>query len=782
MIYLSRISRFLKIVVLGIILGPSIAHADIMDDYFTLQAQLDDSLLNLYGNQASSLSPKLVQKFYQQLRHPSAQQLANQILTDLNTSPLSAPTLGQIQANLQHILALEMIQAQRQGDIPTAQQYRALIKLPKYANATEGALSLKRMGKQTSHQDTLSQLLAKEYLTWQTTRIREKLDTLNRLTQQHPTFNLQLLQARTVEIQTLSQFPSELYNWAFLKKNEAPPASSQTAYLHFLQTLSQNFNADFFSEWKKEIETSLPNLLTADDINRRERLLLKLLRLIPMEYQSGVRNGEITVPLEYREAETFTRQSRQILDELLPTWRNTKTQALNQYGTQLTETLQSLENAIAQKQDPKQIEILAKNISQLLQKEFQLTLLRSGKSSDVIEETVLEVRSLLTQSLQAAQAARWNDAKNLRLEAYTTFDLEIEKRTLPRDPELALRAEHSFLEGTPTQPGIKAALDARVRGEALTQAYAQTLAALEECHALLKVNLSPTAAIYTTITIITREGLEAVVILAALLAGLRGPANQRIRHRVINGAWLALGTTVLTFWLSRSLIESLSRYGEKLEAVISIFAVIILLMVTNWVFHKVYWVQWNARLRSLSKAVQDGSGSSWESLALIGVGFMTIYREGFETSLFLQSLILEAGMRTVGIGVLIGCGIIALLGWIVFAIGAHLPYRKLLVFTGILVVSILLTFIGSTVRLFQTVGWLSIHPISSLEIPSWMGVWLGLYPSWEGMLLPVVGIGYVAVMWFYVKITSLVKQRKMEEKIQSDITDPSDSTLTTSVV
>ncbi|MEZ5404674.1 MAG: hypothetical protein R3F23_00465 [Verrucomicrobiia bacterium] len=779
---LSQIFRLLKIGALWISLSTAIVHADIMDNYFALQTELDDSLLSLYSQQTLSPSAVSFQKFSQQLRHPSTQHLANQILADLNTSPLSAQTLGQIQANLQHILALEMIYAQRNGDIPTAQQYRALIKLPKYANAIEGALSLKRMGNQTSHQDALSQLLAKEYLTWQTTRIREKLDALNRLTQQHPTFNLQLLQARTVEIQTLSQFPSELYHWAFLKKNEALPASSQTAYLHFLKPLSQTFNAELFSEWKKEIETSLPNLLTADDINRRERLLLKLLRLIPMEYQGGVRNGEITVPLEYREAETFTRQSRQILEELLPTWRNTKTQALSQYGTHLTETLQSLENAITQKQDPKQIETLAKNISQLLQKEFQLTLLRSGKSSDIIEETVLEVRSLLTQSLQAAQAARWNDAKNLRLEAYTTFDLEIEKRTLPRDPELALRAEHSFLEGTPAQPGIKAALDARARGEALTKAYAKTLAALEECHALLKVNLSPTAAIYTTITIITREGLEAVVILAALLAGLRGPANQRIRHRVINGAWLALGTTALTLWLSRSLIESLSRYGEKLEAVISILAVIILLMVTNWVFHKVYWVQWNARLRSLSKAVQDGSGSSWESLALVGVGFMTIYREGFETSLFLQSLILEAGMRTVGIGVLIGGGIIALLGWIVFAIGAHLPYRKLLVFTGILVVSILLTFVGSTVRLFQTVGWLPIHPISNLEIPSWMGVWLGLYPSWEGMLLPVVGIGYVAAMWFYVKITSLLKQRKMEEKMPRDVIDSANSSISTSTI
>ena len=742
------------------------ANETIMDDYFVLQSQIDDSLLNLYS--ASENQPldfqKSYQKFSQHLENPEAQKLASHFSSTQNQP--AAQTLGQLQAVLQHILALELIHAQRQGNIIRAQHYRALIKLPKYANAVEGALALKRLGNQVSHRKALTQLIAREYLTWQSSRIREKLATLYRLSQNPNPISSQLLIARASEIQTLATFPQSLSDFASSEKNQAAPLSSST-YQTLLTALATFSSPEILAEWKTEIETSLPNLLSAEDIARRERLLLKLLRLIPMEYQAGVRDGEIVIPIEYREAETFTRQCQQILNELLSPWRSTKAEALQAHASELSETLTALETTITQKKDYQQVNQIAKTASQLLQDNFGLSLRRAGKASEVIAETVLEVRSLLTQSLQAAQANRWSEAESLRLEAYTTFDLEIEARTLPRDPNLALRAEKTFLEGSVNQPGIKAALDARARGASLEQAYTKTLAALEECHALLKVNLSPTAAIYTTITIMAREGLEAVVILAALLAGLRGPTNQRIRHRVINGAWLALGVTALTFWLSRSLIESLSRHGEVLEAVISVLAVIILLMVTNWVFHKVYWVQWNAKLRSLSKAVQDGSGSRWESLALIGVGFMTIYREGFETTLFLQSLILEAGMKTVGIGVLIGGGLIALMGWVVFAIGAHLPYRKLLVFTGILVVSILLTFIGSTVRLFQTVGWLTVHPISGLEIPSWMGVWLGLYPSWEGILLPFAGIGYVAGMWIYVKITSIIKQRNLNEKLQN---------------
>ena len=199
---------------------------------------------------------------------------------------------------------------------------------------------------------------------------------------------------------------------------------------------------------------------------------------------------------------------------------------------------------------------------------------------------------------------------------------------------------------------------------------------------------------------------------------------------------------------------------------ISILAVGVLLMVTNWVFHKYYWVGWNAKIRSLSKAAQTAgasddpdAGSRWESLALVGVGFLTIYREGFETVLFLQTFILEGGLRSVLIGLAIGGGLVALLGGSIFALGAKLPYRKLLVVTGLLVVSILMTVTGQTVRLFQTVGWLPIHPVPGVDLPPWVGTWFGLYSSWEGLLIPFAGLGFVAGAWLWVKIGVLRKQR-----------------------
>ena len=101
---------------------------------------------------------------------------------------------------------------------------------------------------------------------------------------------------------------------------------------------------------------------------------------------------------------------------------------------------------------------------------------------------------------------------------------------------------------------------------------------------------------------------------------MRGAENIRIRRGIVQGAVLGVVVSGLTFWLSQTIVRSLLRFGEKLEAVVSVLAVIILLMVTNWVFHKMYWVGWNARLRDLSKSAKAVRAPCWEIFALLGVG------------------------------------------------------------------------------------------------------------------------------------------------------------------
>lgn len=752
-------------VILAAVMALGSARADVIDSAAALQGAFDEALLDIHGDRwTPTLAENLTAAqtaFTPALTDPTARQLWEAPLPSLRTDPLgTAESLGFLQARLQHVAALEMLAAQRAGKIETAREWRSIIKLPKFANSVEGALALQHLGASPTQRREVSRLLVREYVIWQLTRAREKTDALTRLGQENRT-TATLLTARASEIHGLAAFPQSLLELATGAAPSVSPAT--TGAFSALLAAAREGSPDtsrLLAAWRMGLETGYPTLLTPEDVERRERIILKLLRLIPMEYQSGVRDGEITIPIEYREAKSFTIQTQQIVNELLPVWRRSKTAALENHGPELFSTLENLETAIAKKVALAEVESLVKTATSILQGDFGLALKRAGTGSDVVAETALEIRSLLGQSLAAAQNKSWRKAEQLRLDAYVNFDLEIEARALPRDPTLALRAEKAFLDGSSGHPGIKAVLDNRSTGEDLTAAYQRALDALDECAALVKVGLSPTAAALSAVLIVAREGLEAVVILAALLAGLRGPENAGIRRRIGAGAWLALAASAALFAVSRTLLQGLSRYGETLEAVISLIAVIILLMVTNWVFHKYYWTGWNARLRDLSKAAQSKKATRWENLALVGVGFMTIFREGFETTLFMQSLILEAGMRPVLIGLAIGGLLIAALGFAVFAIGAKLPYRKMLVVTGVLVVFVLFTFLGSTTRIFQTIGWLPVHPIPGLELPAWMGVWLGLYPTWEGLLIPFATFAYVGGMWLWVKFASRRAERR----------------------
>ncbi len=756
---------------LALIVWSGGVRADVIDDYGALTSQLHEATLNACAEKpeagqwadfiaaAERLTPDLTES--------SAIALWKNEVVSLKGVPLTDPVAqaaacGALQGKMEYVCSLELLGQQARNNIALAQAWRALITLPKHANSIEGALALQSQLENSSQIAPITQLLAKECLDWQSQRIREKLGNLQRLISSGH-YSQVLLEVRFSEISALAAFNPELDRIAGLPDGNATesPAAISALIALALPKPAADF-ADKFQLWRKGIEARLPSFLSPKEIARHERLLLKLVKLIPKEYNSGVRDGQVVVPLEYREAVMFIVQAQQLTDELNPIWVKTRPEAEQKYHEELSSNLNQIEKLIDQKADPGEIASLVGKSTGLLEDKFGLSLQRSGDTSAALEEMVLDIRTSLKQSLAAAQAGVWDQAESHRLDAYTTFDAEIEKRVLPRDYALGIKSERSFLDGQNGVGGIKAALDSRLQGEALEAVYQQTLDNVKECQSLLKVGLSPATVMFTTVSIVAREGLEAVVILAALLAGLRGDENRNTRRWIGRGAWLALVATGITFWLSRTLIESLSRYGETLEAIVSILAVIVLLIVTNWVFHKYYWADWNTKLRHLTKDAKAGTTARWQWLALVSVGFVTIYREGFETSLFMQSLLMEGSEQAVLAGVLLSTLIIGTIGTAIFVIGTKLPIRKMLIVTGLFVVSILFTFLGSTVRIFQTVGWLPIHPIAKFEIPTWMGQWLGLYPSWEGIIIPALGICYVGGAWLYMKVSARLTQQKTE--------------------
>ena len=184
------------------------------------------------------------------------------------------------------------------------------------------------------------------------------------------------------------------------------------------------------------------------------------------------------------------------------------------------------------------------------------------------------------------------------------------------------------------------------------------------------------------------------------------------------------------------MLSSLVRYGERVEAVVSIVAVGVLLLILNWFFHRVYWNDHLAGLHGRKKQVLRGAGLSAAAAQFVGLallGFTAVYREGFETVLFLQALALEAGVLNVAEGVAVGSIAVAAVGVLTIALQRKLPHRRMLELTGLMILGVLVIMAGKTVQVSQVVGWLPVHPIGELRLPYWAGLWFGVFPTWEGV-------------------------------------------------
>ena len=202
---------------------------------------------------------------------------------------------------------------------------------------------------------------------------------------------------------------------------------------------------------------------------------------------------------------------------------------------------------------------------------------------------------------------------------------------------------------------------------------------------------------------------------------------------------------MLTWVLAQTLLTSLEQYGEKLEAVVGLVAIAVLLLIMNWFFHRVYWSEWIGRFHRKRRELLADEKAGFFSAQVLGLamlGLTSVYREGFETVLFLQSLELSAGTVTVLEGAGLGLGLTLIVAVLTFALQRKLPYKKMLIATGVLLAFVLVVMVGQTARTMQGTGWLPITP-APIDIPYWAGLWFGVFPTWETLLAQVGALVFV---------------------------------------
>jgi high-affinity iron transporter len=480
---------------------------------------------------------------------------------------------------------------------------------------------------------------------------------------------------------------------------------------------------------------------------RRAQQLLRFLALVPVEYGRGVKDGRVTLDFEIQEADAFQRGAEAAFKDLQATLakrdpRTTERVAgqLDQLGAIVDEATRRTEDVTDSGAVDDLTGAVEDGLDAVMPKAWQ----------EETDESDYDLIALTLDRMEAAVGAgQYQQAEQARLEAYAFFEFGPERRLKAFDPGLALDVEGLIWFGALDHEGLANLIDRRASRRDVHETRLALDERLADSAATLGDSANKAQVVVNSAILVFREGLEAVLILAAITASFVG-AKRRMRRPVLVGAGLGLLASLITWVLAQTILTSLDQYGEKLEAVVGIVAIAVLLLITNWFFHKVYWSEWIGKFHRQRRRLERWDRVGFLSAQVIGLillGLTSVYREGFETVLFLQSLELSAGTATVVEGAGLGLAMVLAVAVLTFALQRKLPYKKMLIVTGVMIGFVLVVMVGQTARTMQGTGWLPITPLQ-FDPPYWASLWFGIYPTWETVGAQVAAMAFVIGSYF----------------------------------
>jgi high-affinity iron transporter len=335
-----------------------------------------------------------------------------------------------------------------------------------------------------------------------------------------------------------------------------------------------------------------------------------------------------------------------------------------------------------------------------------------------------EIRTIL-EELDAARDA-YGDGR--AEEAKTRVESVYLERVEPLEARLPARTVHRIESLIHLQ--IRPALARGAPASEVQRSFAMLDAELISADAQLAGG-SAWFGVVNSFAIIVREGLEAVLLIGAILAYLSATGAGAVhRRRVFAGVALGVVASFATWAVARTLIPVSGASRELIEGVTALVAVAVLLYVSNWLFQKTYIHDWKQYLREhVGRAVTTGS-----ALAMAGLAFAAVYREGFETVLFYQALLFDAGPGAVLVGFIPGMLLILVVGVLIVRLGVRLPLRSVFGVTNAILVYLAFVFLGKGLYNLQEAGIFAPTPVRWLPDSEALRQIAGLYPVAQTLL------------------------------------------------
>jgi high-affinity iron transporter len=321
------------------------------------------------------------------------------------------------------------------------------------------------------------------------------------------------------------------------------------------------------------------------------------------------------------------------------------------------------------------------------------------------------VRRALIKALQLAQQGDREGARRAVISAYLDDFEPHEPGLRARDPELVKSIEGEFV-------ALRSGLD---KGDAGAPA-ARLDALLSRADA--KGPGGALVAFIAALAIALREGVEAALLVAAMLALLRKSGREGDARAVHFGWMSALGAGAVTWWLSGVLLADVSgAHRELVEGALQLVTAALLLYASHWLLAA-------ASARKLVGFLSARTMAAGSALVVLGLTFAAVYREMFETVIFFRGLLLEApdAHGAVAAGALLGLLFLGVLVALFQKLGRKLKPRPLLLTCGVLLCGLAVLMVGNGVRSLQEVGWLPLTVWGGFQLPA-----LGIYATREGL-------------------------------------------------
>lgn len=375
--------------------------------------------------------------------------------------------------------------------------------------------------------------------------------------------------------------------------------------------------------------------------------------------------------------------------------------------------------------------LLAWAVAALLAVTGGLPSIASAQDDDSLQrgrDEIQQAGELVTESLEVYKDGDTEGAYELARSAYLDHFEFVEVPLRLRNPNLVLDAEFAFAE---YRNDIRDGASVDVVRADVREVRDYLLDIDRELAS--KGVAAPLIAFAFSFTILFREGVEAVLIIAILLGSLAAGAASNYKRPLGYGVLAAVVATAATWFLTSLVLDIAPLNRELLEAITALIAVVILVLVSFWLISRLDQRRRMEFMRArLASAMSVGTAA-----AFVGLGFTAVYREGFETVLFYQALAIYAeGLELwVILGVVTAAIALAGVGYAILKLGKKLPVKPMLLAGAGVLLLLSVTFVGNAVRSLQSADVIAITPVDAdwARLPVFAAELTGIHPTTQGL-------------------------------------------------